>query len=88
MLAAAINSKDIAETKRISHLMQTTVRAVNERSLLYDYLVRIENAENSIKGWQMIHENFAVLSNHELRIIQQAKEILAATNKTDRQIKV
>lgn len=88
MLAAAIKSKDIAETKRISHLMQTTVRAVNDRSSLYDHLVWIENAENSMKGWQMIDENFAAISNNEVRIIQQAKEILAAINKTERQFTV
>jgi signal transduction histidine kinase/DNA-binding response OmpR family regulator len=87
MLTAAISMKDLAETRRVSHLMQTTVRAVNDRSLLYDHLMQIENADDTDKGWQVINENLAAFAKNELLIIQQAKDILAATN-IDRQITV
>lgn len=87
MLAMAIDKKDLAETKRVSHLMQTTVRAVNDKSPLYSHLMRIENADDSREGWQLINEDFIVLANNELTIVQQAKDILAAAN-TKRQITV
>jgi hypothetical protein len=62
--------------------MQTTVRAVNEKSPLYDHLMQIENADDTDAGWQLIHDNLDVIKKHESIVIEQAKEILAGVKES------
>lgn len=77
MLDKAISEKDITTTRRISHLMQTTVRAVHEHSPLYKHLVQIENADDTDAGWKLMSENLACMQKQKETVIKQAKEILA-----------
>ena len=76
LLAAAINEHDYDKVKRLSHLMQTTVRTVSNASTLYPHLLNIENAA-AAENTESIQESFAAIIYTEPFVMQQARDILA-----------
>ena len=76
MLTAAITELNYDKIKRLSHLMQTTVRTISNNSSLYPQLLNIENAAGT-GNIEIIKESFAAIIYTEPFVMQQARDILA-----------